>query len=42
MVVYQLTGYYGGRIRHSEIRDVNAVIPVNEKGGGESGEKDDD
>jgi len=36
------TGYYGGRIRHSEIRDVNAVIPVNEKGGGESGEKDDD
>jgi hypothetical protein len=36
------TGYYGGRIRHSEIRDINAVIPVNENGGGESGEKDDD
>ncbi len=36
------TGYYGGRIRHSEIRDVNAVNTVNEKAGGESGEKDDD
>ena len=35
------TGYYGGRIRHSEIRDVNAVKTVNEQGG-ESGEKDDD
>jgi uncharacterized membrane protein len=36
------TGYYGGRIRHSEIRDVNAGNTVNEKAGGESGEKDDD
>jgi uncharacterized membrane protein len=36
------TGYYGGRIRHSEIRDVNAANSVNEKGGAESGEKDDD
>lgn len=36
------TGYYGGRIRHSEIRDINAVNSVNEKGGAESGEKDDD
>lgn len=36
------TGYYGGRIRHSEIRDVNAVNTVNEKAGGESGEQDDD
>ena len=36
------TGYYGGRIRHSEIRDANAGNTGNEKGGTESGEKDDD
>ena len=36
------TGYYGGRIRHSEIRDVSSVNTVNDKGGAESGEKEDD
>jgi NADH:ubiquinone oxidoreductase subunit 4 (subunit M) len=36
------TGYDGGRIRHSEIRDLNAAGSVNENGGAESGEKDDD
>lgn len=35
------TGYYGGRIRHSEIRDASSVNTVNEKGGAESGEKED-
>ena len=36
------TGYYGGRIRHSEIRDANTGNTVDEKGNAESGEKDDD
>ena len=36
------TGYYGGRIRHSEIRDLNAVNSADQKSGEESGEKDDD